>query len=337
MRLLPFLTALATAVIIPSAQWFNDSLLLPRQEQPLSQDCVRQCELAPCKGLCSVSVNRRGTGELPLETYLNNTLYKRVFNYQAGNQWEYTGGQWPTTGQANSYLWDVYAGGENEYYGSPLPTALDASECAVSQQVQFGNRAFQILSSGLTGCTVVVIASERAVWMAHFWQTYSNGPYRETGEHDSINDPVFTQRVLDHISGTPVIWPALPPPLRRWFESRLSFTYAQPVGPSVDRTLFTDGNTIVWIMAPVYVGTNPSHNIFLYPKRNREIMKRIAEHLGHRPKFTAIPYSTPQEGRIYQPSDGMALFQYDPNSDGVGTRGYRALFERRLQPPIYVW
>ncbi|KAM3513887.1 hypothetical protein MY11210_002515 [Beauveria gryllotalpidicola] len=296
MRLLPFLAALATAVIIPS-----------------------------------------DIDELQLGTSFNNTLYKRVFNYKAGNQWEYTGGQWPTNAEANSYLWDVSQGRENAYYGSPLPTVREASECAFSQQVQFGNRAFQILAAGLTGCTVVVIASERAVWMAHFWQTYSNGPFRLTGEHDAINDPVFTQRVLDHISGTPVHWPVLPPPLRRWFESRLSFTYVQPVGPSVDRTLFTQGNTIVWIMSPVYVTTRPSDNIWLYPNRIREIMKRISEHLGHRPMFQAVPYSTPQPGKIDQTSDGMALFQYDPNSDGFGIKGYRILFERRLQPPIFVW
>ncbi|KAK8144366.1 hypothetical protein G3M48_005894 [Beauveria asiatica] len=337
MRLLPFLTALATAVIIPSAQWSNASFLLPRQEKFPGQDCVPQCELNKCKGLCSASVNRRSTDELRHETSVNNTLYKRVFNFKAGNQWEYTAGRWPTNAEVDSYLWDVYEGRENAYYGPPLPTVLEASECAFSQQFQFGNRAFQILASGLTGCTVVVIASERAVWMAHFWQTYSNGPYRLTGEHDSLNDPVFTQRVLDHISGTRVRRPVLPPPLRRWFESRLSFTYVQPVGPSVDRTLFTDGNTLVWIMTPVYVTTKPSDNIWLYPNRIGEIIDRIIQHLGHIPMFDVIPYSTPQPGKIYQLSDGMALFQYDPNSDGVGTRGYRALFERRLQPPIYVW
>ncbi|KAM3508694.1 hypothetical protein MY10362_001058 [Beauveria mimosiformis] len=337
MRLLPFLTALATAVIIPSAQWSNASFLLPRQEKFPGQDCVPQCQLDACKGLCSASVNRRSTDELRLETSLNNTLYKRVFNFKAGNQWEYTAGQWPTNTEVDTYLWDVYQGRENAYYGPPLPTVLEASECAFSQQLQFGNRAFQILSSGLTGCTVVAIASERAVWMAHFWQTYSNGPYRLTGEHDSINDPVFTQRVLDHISGTPVIWPALPPPLRSWFESRLSFTYAQPFGPSVDRTLFTDGNTLVWILTPVAVMTEPSDCIWLYPNRIGEIITRIIQHLGHIPLFDVIPYATPQEGKIDLPSDGMALFQYDPNSDGVGTRGYRAFFERRFQPPIYVW
>lgn len=104
-------------------------------------------------------------------------LYKRVFNYVADDQSFFDDAP-PTGDEADDYFYDVFDGHEDRYYGATLPTVTDCTahpehsifvdggqktltcvgvddSAAYSQQVPFGNNSFQILYSGLYGCTVV--------------------------------------------------------------------------------------------------------------------------------------------------------------------------------------
>ena len=69
----------------------------------------------------------------------------------------------------------------------------------------------------------------------------------------------------------------------------------------------------------------------LYPKRMKEMIKRISDVLGYKPTTIGLPY-TPWLGDYASHMDymGKALFQYDPNSNKRGTKAYRIFFERRF-------
>lgn len=116
------------------------------------------------------------------------TLGKRLFTYTAGSTDpdDYSGKTKPKVAQVNAYIPNVEAGKENAYFGAPLPTielgkymaivkcllnsfihcSTDRSyriqangepvdERAVSQQLPFEDKPFQIISTNVYGCTVV--------------------------------------------------------------------------------------------------------------------------------------------------------------------------------------
>ncbi len=67
----------------------------------------------------------------------------------------------------------------------------------------------------------------------------------------------------------------------------------------------------------------------------KEIAKRFSDHLGYQLRIVSVPYA-PRESDDPNllVSDGKALFQFDPNSDGNGNPAFRILIERRLMPPF---
>lgn len=172
---------------------------------------------------------------------------------------------------------------------------------------------------------------------AHFWQTYSNGPHQFNGEHDSRNNAVFHQRVLDHISGDKVNNPAapLPPTENQNFwnipNNQPSYPYVEPVGPKLDKGLYPRDTTRCFIMTPLDPFEPPKRNVLMYPNRMKETIKRISDVLGYKPTIYGIPY-TPRKATDPNHVDymGKALFQYDPNSNKRGTKAYRIFFEKRF-------
>lgn len=148
--------------------------------------------------------------------------------------------------------------------------------------------------------------------------------------------------MLDHINGVAVDVPAVPLVFDKfdndfWSDPKNypSFPYYTPVGPSVDPSLFPKGETELHIMSPVDPETNLEANAWLYPNRLKEIAKRFSDHLGYRPWIIGVPYAPRQrDDSDLKVSDGKALFQFDPNSDGNGNPAFRILFERRLARPF---
>lgn len=57
---------------------------------------------------------------------LNNTLFKRVFNYNPGNFVQYNKKP-PTYAEAATYLYAVQQGWEDHYYGRALEIAHDST------------------------------------------------------------------------------------------------------------------------------------------------------------------------------------------------------------------
>ncbi|KAJ3494530.1 hypothetical protein NLG97_g4023 [Lecanicillium saksenae] len=184
----------------------------------------------------------------------------------------------PTGEEADEYFYDVFDGHEDNYYGRTLMTATDYDSAAYSQQVVFGNNPFQILYSGLYGCTV--------------------------------------QRVLDHINGVHVEIPAVPlllddDDIKFWSDpkNQPAFPYFYPVGPNVDPSLFPKGETILHLMSPIYQNTALENNVWLYPNRLKEITKRFSDHLGYKPHVAGVPYAPRPPG-----SSGLRLAQHEPRT-----------------------
>ncbi|EEQ29304.1 uncharacterized protein MCYG_02123 [Microsporum canis CBS 113480] len=70
-----------------------------------------------------------------------------------------------------------------------------------------------------------------------------------------------------------------------------------------------------------------------WPKRLAEIRKAIERHIGVAPKdvtykYIALNYNDLADLALVNISNrGMALFQYDPDSDGNGQRAWRLFYE----------
>lgn len=149
--------------------------------------------------------------------------------------------------------------------------------------------------------------------------------------------------MLDHINGVAVNVPAVPLSFDNdssefWSnpDNQPSLPYFTPVGPSVDPSLFPKDETVLYLMSPVYPSVlGLGDKTLLYPNRMKEIAKRFSDHLGYKLWIESVPYAPRQkDDPDLRVSDGKALFQFDPNSDGNGNPAFRILFERRLVPPF---
>ncbi|KAF7557984.1 hypothetical protein G7Z17_g222 [Cylindrodendrum hubeiense] len=247
------------------------------------------------------------------------------------------------------------------------------TERAMSLQLPFEDEPFQIVIDGLMGCTAIVIASNRAVWMTHLWETYSNGKPVYTNEveyrQDSLSteedeefytwmtdqeaiseDPddeyrdnrksykAFEDRVLSFLKGETV-------PTPRTKNSKGA--YLRPRGPGITPDLFD--NPQIWLVVPMAVDIAGTKTVtikgkntivtgegkgekFTYEKR---VMERIAplimERLGV-DEMSIVGYARlreniPSHAKLLQEERGRVLFQYDPDSDGNGQKGWRVFIE----------
>lgn len=78
----------------------------------------------------------------------------------------------------------------------------------VAEQKTFGKTAFAYGTGGLHGCTMMAIVSNRAVYMAHYWEGYT------ISNEDSLagdDRTLWEERVLDSIRGVKVTNPYNPP------------------------------------------------------------------------------------------------------------------------------
>ncbi|KFZ02498.1 hypothetical protein V500_00164 [Pseudogymnoascus sp. VKM F-4518 (FW-2643)] len=322
-----------------------------------SASCVPSCDLGTCgkAGSCSIgsAFSKRSTR---LEDSFNTSsdyedthaLRRRLFTNSAGST-TYSGGDVnPTRGELDAYIPAVDNGAEDDYFGPPLPTVEMngdgiVDERAVSQQKSFGKDPFQIISTNVYGCTVIVVASKRGVWMTHLWESYSNGKIYftdEAGERrfynpDTLEDPAFDQRVLKFLKGETVDNPVP----NGWND------YVAPTGPGIDVNLFNNGRTdqtSVYVFTPCKYGERkPSKACIKFPNRYGEygeVHKTIAGIFDVRnPRWALVPYvplntEDPEESELLGTNNrGAVLFQYDPNSDGKGKKAWRLFLEKRFQ------
>ncbi|KAM5448709.1 hypothetical protein MaudCBS49596_005215 [Microsporum audouinii] len=253
----------------------------------------------------------------------NRVLWQRLFRYNPNSN-QYPNRD-PTVLEVDTYLPAVFNGQENNYFGAPAHFVGGAGgvpdERAVMHQREFSTEPFQFISGGLHGCTMVTLISNRAVWQAHFWEPYSHGSPSE----DTTRNAAFTGRVLRALTGEEVTNPA----------SNSWRSYIPPSGPPIDPNLFnrdTD-ETEFYIMTPFIEIWKRRLINPRTPKRLAEIRKAIERHIGVAPKdvtykYIALNYSDLADLALVNISNrGMALFQYDPDSDGNGQRAWRLFYE----------
>ncbi|KAK3896435.1 hypothetical protein C8A05DRAFT_20589 [Staphylotrichum tortipilum] len=333
----------AAASVLPDSQ--PHVALSARQADPdgfPSALCQPPCELGSCGtgGSCPVAggLLRRGLAgsERPFDPSLNRRLFTWVANSQ--DSAASSGPRAPKTNRLlKNYHVDVARGLADSYYKSPLICADRTSERPISQQIVFGASAFQILVAGHIGCTTVIVASTKAVWMTHFWESYSNGKDAEGDNLVNGGDPAFNQRVLMFLRGQAVTNP-LPNGYPR--------PYRPPQGPGIDKTLFNDKSTFetnIYVFTPTTIKEDIQKPENLkYPARygtNGEVHTTICDILGPDifPRFTVVPYlplnmSDPvEEAQLGTDERGSVLFQYDPDSDGKGQRRWRVLLENTFK------
>ncbi|RYP05485.1 hypothetical protein DL764_003745 [Monosporascus ibericus] len=251
-----FVSSVAASVL-HRREPYNVLGLRPRQEEDDPFSCTASCDLDTCGGRACAFTSINGLsrryaslGDLTdgfgqTNSSIERTvLTKRLFRYDANSD-EYTGDRQPTEGEIDAYLPDVFGGAESAHFGDPLPLVHDLGaqnqdERAYSQQVEFGNRAFQIMAGGLHGCTVLALVSRRAVWMVHYWESYSHGlPNRDI----PATEQSFIDRVLSHMRNEPVSRPA--PSTYK--------PYIEPTGPGINPDLFNrdDDETRLYILSPL--------------------------------------------------------------------------------------
>ncbi|OAA61964.1 hypothetical protein SPI_04823 [Niveomyces insectorum RCEF 264] len=323
---LPFLLRipLAGATYTPESDYGMPAVLVNRQADLDSSLCTPSCDLGTCGsgGSCSSgSLVRRAwpDGLSAANTSSGdydgvNTLWKRLFTYNAGstNLNDYRPNTYrPLRRELDAYLPAVFDGHDFVNFGDPLPTVSGVDERAVSQQVEFGDNPFQIISARMHGCTVT-----------HLWESYSNGKYTSgdnAGENKvEANDPAFNQRVLMFLRGEPVTNP-LPNGYR---------DYIAPTGPGIDASLFGNqrsDQTQIFVFTPLLPGTNTLKYQARYGNGG-EAVSTVANILGVRPRAIIVPYRPLNTGEAAEAAVlgtnalGTVLFQYDPNSDGQDRR-----------------
>lgn len=123
--------------------------------------------------------------------------------------------------------------------------------------------------------------------------------------------------------------------------------YIAPNGPGIDFNMFNNkatDQTNVFIFTPTKYGTAKAdmsnlQNLRYYNRYGPggEVVKTIADIFQVRkPRVTVVPYraldtnNAAQSDQLGTDSNGVALFQYDPNSDGNGKRAWRLFLEARV-------
>jgi hypothetical protein len=184
-----------------------------------------------------------------------------------------------------------------------------------------------------TDCNIqtVTLVSNRAVWMAHFWESYSHrGVNDQEPKDEPATDPLFVERILNVIRGIPVERPT--PGYK---------TYIPPTGPAPDPDLFnrdTD-ETMLFISTPIAEGASITARRpkLKYVNRVGEMEKAFSNKIGKTPETIRVPYqrldyNDDNDVRLINNMNrGMHLFQYDPNSDNNGRRSWRLFNEARYK------
>ncbi|KAK4236579.1 hypothetical protein C8A03DRAFT_35518 [Achaetomium macrosporum] len=326
----------ATLAAARAVSWYDDrySFLGTRQEDELSDEfCDAPCDIGGCiADACSTSpfLTVRSPNSWAQTNASAHWLGKRAFSNE----------------HPSTYIPAVFhrTASDLAYFGTPkdfqgrskVGRTIKDTEQPVSWQYEFKDRPFQLVSGGLHGCTMVTLVSKRAVWMAHYWESYSNGPWVATRPADDHNDKVWIERVVMHFKGQPVTKPT-----PSMYRSKVTGTdYIKP-GPSavgIDPNLFNrdDDDTKLFIMSPVAEG-KPAGGDLRYPKKMDEIRRQIRSHLGFGAKdygkipavtmaYLRLNYKKPEEKALENKTQrGMALFQYDPQ--GEGGKAWRLYYE----------
>ncbi|KAK0735940.1 hypothetical protein B0T21DRAFT_171280 [Apiosordaria backusii] len=274
----------------------SKTLLSARQDasmgegSPMGLDCMYRCTFATC-GAGSCPLKGRGLRypeiEARTEGNVTSSLRKRVFTKDE-EVW--------TAQEIDRYVWNnlgysvtdtqfqqlgAYDRLINEFAGEVTVAAQRVMPAA-------DKKAFQIGTNHVHGCTVVIIVSNRAVWMAHFWEG--------TMDPDTEGHETFRQKVIysiTHDEDMDGMGDYLTP---KW--------YNEPTDQT--RVIIYTPLRADWASVE---GGGLGEDTWLYKKRVLEIMAAIEQMIG-RPKIEVIPYFRLN----YSPSvtfpDGLLTYHY---------------------------
>jgi hypothetical protein len=333
----------------------HPNALFARQQDPEQFNyalCRPQCERGSCGtgGSCPLGGGLLRRDVDASELFFNasrspaevHSIARRLFTWEAGSQdpTKASNRRQPKKKEADAYHVAVFqVGAGHEYYGFALPLADNVNERAISQQKSFGAEPFQIMTSGMHGCTAVIVVSTRGVWMTHLWESFSNGKDAEGNKKVDRGDPAFNQRVLMFLRGQTVT-----NPLPNGYPS----AYVAPEGPGIDKSLFDNQDTDqtqVFIFTPVKYGTAKSNlnrdESLKYEHRygpKGEVRDTILDILGPnaRPRFIMVPYvplntgNAAEAAQLYTNSKGSVLFQ---SRTASCTKTCQHLRRHRALPP----
>ncbi|VBB73754.1 Putative protein of unknown function [Podospora comata] len=143
-------------------------------------DCMYRCTLATCGG-GTCPLKGRGLRYPDIEAHtegnVTSSLRKRLFTTDRA--------AW-TAKEIDQYVWNnVGYNFMDPQFQFPDRQFLinDFVETTIAKQRKMadgGGKPFSIGTNHVHGCTVVAIISNRAVWMAHFWEVTAMGTEGET-------------------------------------------------------------------------------------------------------------------------------------------------------------
>ncbi|KAI1466805.1 uncharacterized protein F4812DRAFT_432863 [Daldinia caldariorum] len=180
---------------------------------------------------------------------------------------------------------------------SPPGFFAAGTPAAVQYMRKFEGEAFSYGTAGLHGCTMVAIISKRAIYIAHFWETYStHGDDVVTG----TSRQQFIERVVNAIRGAPVANPYNPPEaFDRNNRIARNHRYVPPMGDPIDFSLFDQegDNSMMYIMTPLNE-----------PKKGKELQENSMD-FKYRQKYEQLLYQEiRRRGRIR--GCGLAMTGY---------------------------
>ena len=191
------------------------------------------------------------------------------------------------------------------------------AEASTSRFRTLGSRPFGIAASQLTGCTVLVVVSERAVWFGHFWESedfeseYVDPPLKK-GEKQKperltkpIANPRFTwdksQKLIGFLHATGKVMN----PRHRNVE--------QGEGLMGRREYLTGSGTAAFILTPesVWKGHEgrPEN-----PRQIERMQNEVERIIGRRPSVQLYDRHDAEERQSTSDANGKALYLYDPGN-----------------------
>lgn len=179
------------------------------------------------------------------------------------------------------------------------PVQPNVIQANVAVQRVFGAAEIAIGTPGLCGCTVVTVVSTQAIYMGHFFENPSWS-----------NTAAFRNKVLKFFGfgGVP-----------------------DGTGPVINAALFPiQPSTRVYIMTPRKGAGNPNRSN--YRTKVPQLRAQIEAVLGAGVTFVTFNY-VPRDcndNNLFAGQRGVALFQYDPDSDGNNNPGWRLFYEHHV-------
>ncbi|KAM0454300.1 hypothetical protein ACHAPV_008379 [Trichoderma viride] len=294
--------------------------LLKRQDDSLDSNCFYACEVSACGSSCA-PVQKRDFSEVEkrdrqyrlwnettdswsevsaavYEAHLSRrALEKRVFitnpRWNAARVAKYLPGQIALNSNGQVVPADTqFPTNEGFFIGG-------TNQGTVAVLREFGNDPIQLGTGGLHGCTMLAVVSTRAVYMAHYWETYTTGLNDNiaAGSADLAN---WQTKVLNSITGTGTQDPNAQADALNWnlFNQPGDNTRVMIMSPNNEISTSLKYKNKVGLIQSLLQDNIPGVNI-VQPKAYTRLNYRVANGV----------YVGPDASKVDESERGIALFQ----------------------------